>query len=328
MKKRIILLGGAGFIGHNLALKLMKTYDVFVVDSLQVNNIGEHSLKSSKNQTLYINLLNQRLDLLKQNKIPLQIVDARDYSLLTSFFNSIKPQIIIHLAAVAHAKKANKDPYSTIDHSMRTLENVLDIIRGRNIHLIYFSSSMVYGNFKKRKVTELAQCDPLGIYGTLKFSGEKLVQAYQQVFKSTYTIIRPSALYGPRCVSGRVGQVFIEKALKKENLEIEGDGNDALDFTYIDDLIQGINLVIDNPKAVNQIFNITYGNAAKIKVLADIVKSYFPKIKVSFKKRDVLMPERGTLSILKAKKELGYKPKFNLAKGIHEYILWYKSQNF
>ena len=107
-------------------------------------------MKSSKNQNLYIDLLNQRLDLLKHNKIPIQIVDARDYTLLTSFFNSIKPHIIIHLAAVAHAKKANKDPYSTIDHSMRTLENVLDIIRGKNIHLIYFSSSMVYGNFKKK----------------------------------------------------------------------------------------------------------------------------------------------------------------------------------
>ena len=128
MKKRIILLGGAGFIGHNLALQLKKNYDVFVVDSLQVNNIGEHSLKDSKNQNLYINLLNQRLDLLKLNNIPIQIVDARDYTLLTSFFNSIKPHIVIHLAAVAHAKKANKDPYSTIDHSMRTLENVLDIM--------------------------------------------------------------------------------------------------------------------------------------------------------------------------------------------------------
>ena len=66
-------------------------------------------------------------------------------------------------------------------------------------------------------------------------------------------------------------------------------------------------------------------DVAKIKVLADLVTSYFPKIKVKFKKRDVLMPERGTLSILKAKKVLGYKPEFNLAKGIHEYISWYKS---
>ena len=124
-----------------------------------------------------------------------------------------------------------------------------------------------------------------------------------------------------------LGKYLLKKHLKKQNLEIEGDGNDALDFTYIDDLIHGIELSIDNPKAINQIFNITYGNAAKIKVLADLVTSYFPRIKVSFKKRDVLMPERGTLSILKAKKELGYMPKFNLAKGIHEYISWYKSLN-
>ena len=85
-------------------------------------------LKDQNNTNLYINLLNQRLDLLKKNSIPIHIVDARDYSLLTSFVNHIKPHIVIHLMTVAHAKKANKDPYSTIDHSMRTLENILDII--------------------------------------------------------------------------------------------------------------------------------------------------------------------------------------------------------
>ena len=120
----------------------------------------------------------------------------------------------MHLAAVAHANRSNKDPFSTFDHSMRTLENALDWARGVELeHFIFFSSSMVYGNFRPPTVTEDHPLDPIGIYGALKLGGEKLVIAYNQVFGLPYTIIRPSALYGPRCVSRRVGQAFIESAL-------------------------------------------------------------------------------------------------------------------
>ena len=75
---------------------------------------------------------------------------------------------------------------------------------------------MVYGNFTSEKVNEKTVCEPLGIYGALKFSGEKMVIAYNQVFELPYTIIRPSALYGERCISRRVGQIFIENALNKK----------------------------------------------------------------------------------------------------------------
>ena len=100
---------------------------------------------------------------------------------------------------------------------MRTLENTLDACRSLKYlkRFIYLSSSMVYGNFKKKVVTEKEICDPLGIYASLKFGCEKLVEGYNQVFKMPYTIIRPSALYGERCVSGRVVQKFVEAALKR-----------------------------------------------------------------------------------------------------------------
>ena len=84
----------------------------------------------------------------------------------------------------------------------------------------------------KKKVDEDAICEPIGIYGTLKLSGELLVKAYNQVFDLPYTIIRPSALYGERCVSRRVGQIFIENAIQGNEININGDGEDKLDFTY------------------------------------------------------------------------------------------------
>ena len=99
---------------------------------------------------------------------------------------------------------------------------------------------MVYGNFNNKTVNENTECHPLGIYGALKFSGEKLVIAYNQVFDLPYTIVRPSALYGERCISRRVGQIFIENAIKSAPIAVDGDGNDKLDFTYIEDLMQGV----------------------------------------------------------------------------------------
>ncbi len=102
---------------------------------------------------------------------------------------------------------------------------------------------MVYGNFEGEAVKEDRRCEPMGIYGALKYAGEKLVIAYNQVFDLPYTIVRPSALYGERCVSRRVGQAFIENALRGKDLVINGDGTDALDFTYIGDLIQGVMLI-------------------------------------------------------------------------------------
>ena len=101
---------------------------------------------------------------------------------------------------------------------------------------------MVYGNFNTKTVDESTRCDPIGIYGNLKYSSERMIKSYSGVFDMPYTIIRPSALYGERCVSRRVGQIFIENAIQDLDIEINGDGEEKLDFTYIEDLINGIKL--------------------------------------------------------------------------------------
>lgn len=325
--KKIAITGGAGFIGHNMALKL-KSFgaDVHVIDSLQVNSLGYYTsgYTTNPNSELYISIINERLRLLREAGIELHIIDLRDYHLVSHTISRIDPETVIHLAAVSHANRSNKDPFSTFDHSMRTLENALDATRNRKSHFIYFSSSMVYGNFDGEAVKEDRVCNPMGIYGALKYGAEKLVIAYNQVFGLPYTIIRPSALYGERCVSRRVGQAFIENALVGKDLSINGDGTDGLDFTYIQDLVQGIMRCVLHPDAVGEIFNITYGGARTINQMAEIVKEHFPDIKIINNPRDGLMPERGTLSIEKAKRILGYSPEFPLEKGFVKYIEWYK----
>jgi len=323
--RRVALIGGAGFIGHNLALSLKERGAVVdVIDSLQVNNFLYFLAGSMPHRDLYLRILNERLDLLRRADIPLHSVDARDYAKLSLTLGQIKPQVIIHLAAVAHADRSNKDPYSTFDHSMRTLENALDFARDNVEHFVYFSSSMVYGHFKEPVVTEETVCEPLGIYGALKYGGEKIVIAYNQVFNLPYTIIRPSALYGPRCVSRRVSQIFIESATQGKDITVQGDGSDRVDFTYIDDLVSGIMLVLQNEQARGQILNLTYGQGRSIADVASIVKQYFPGIQVQYIPKDALMPVRGTLSVEKAQRLIGYNPMCPLEKGLPVYIEWYK----
>ncbi len=325
---RVALMGGAGFIGHNLALKLKGLgAEPHVVDGLQVNSLGYYAsgYTEKPNAEIYISLINDRLELLRKSKIDLHIIDIREYHTVTATLNHIKPDVIVHLAAVAHANRSNKDPFSTFDHSMRTLENVLDAARSRGTHTIYFSSSMVYGNFEGVAANEDRECKPMGIYGALKYGAEKLVIGYNQVFDLPYTIIRPSALYGERCVSRRVGQAFIENALSGVGLTVNGDGTDALDFTYIDDLVQGVILCITEVKARNEVFNLTFGEGRQIKEMAKIVLDSFPGLKLGHKPRDSLMPERGTLSIDKAKRLLGYYPEYPLELGFKQYVDWYKN---
>jgi len=326
--KRVLIVGGAGFIGHNLALKLKELKaDVNIIDGMTVNNL--YSLDKNINQLPYpklaIKIINERQKLLKKNGIPLIMQDAREYHKLCQTIGDIKPQIIIHLAAVSHANRSNKDPHSTFDHSLRTLENVLDNSKKNVEHFIFLSSSMVYGNFKKPQVNEDDICEPLGIYAALKYSAEKIIKAYNQTFDLPYTILRPSALYGERCISRRVGQIFIESALNDAEIKIQGDGNEKLDFTYIEDLVGGIVNVLESKNSVNETFNITYGESRSINTLLNILKKEFKNIKVSYEKRDKLMPIRGTLSTAKAIKLIGYSSKWSLENGYPRYIDWYKS---
>ena len=324
--KKILLVGGCGFIGHNLAIHLKKkNFEPIIIDSLSINNLNSINDEEIKNKHLYKSILETRIDLLKEHNIKLIIQDVREHKKVLELFSSINPDIIIHLAAVSHANKSNKDPHTTFDNSLRTLENTLDYSRKNKTHVIYLSSSMVYGNFNNKTVDESTICDPIGIYGNLKLSSERMIKSYSGVFDMPYTIIRPSALYGERCVSRRVGQIFIENAIQNLDIEINGDGDEKLDFTYIEDLINGIKLCCDNKNSINETFNITYGNAKKINELLSILKSEFKDLKVIYKNREKFMPERGTLSIENAKKKLNFKPMFSIEDGYIRYIKWYKS---
>lgn len=317
---KIALVGGAGFIGHNLALSLKSgNHEVACFDSLMVNNL----LTEQKSE--HVPFLEERLSLLQHADISLLRTDARDYDVMSRSLAHFKPDVIVHLAAVAHITVANKSPYTTFDNSLRTLENSLDIARALNCGLMYFSSSTVYGDFSQPTVDEDEPQTPTGIYGNLKMAGERMVIAYNQTYGLPATIIRPQALYGPRCVSGRVTQVFVENAFMGKTIEIHGDGTERHDFTYIADLVQGLTLALtrqDWESGMMETFNLTGECATSLTDLAKIVTDRFPT-KIVYGSKDPDKPSRGTMSCNRIWEKLGYTPEYDIERGMTEYMDWY-----
>jgi len=351
-KKTVALIGGAGFIGHNLALALAEHgARVHIVDSLAVNNLlcfvsgsarpeantglevnGKHRSMAVRPQSidalereLNLRMIHERLRLLEDAGVDVHVQDARDARGLSTLLHHMRPEIVVHLAGISNARQSDLEPGPAFEHTLTTLQNTLEAVRGIAEHFMYFSSSMVYGDFVVDPVPEDAPCHPKGVYAALKLAGEHLVRSYQQVYGLPFTIVRPSALYGERCVSRRVVQVFIENASRGKAVTISGDGSDRLDFTYVADLVDGLMLCMQHEAARNEVINLTYGESRSIAELADLLEGEIGPIRVNHQQRSQLLPKRGALSIEKARSLLGYRPKFGLDVGLPRYIAWYRT---
>ncbi len=327
---RVLLIGGAGFIGHHLALNLKKLgAQVTVYDQLSVNNIVNLSVEHREMIEVqpYSSFIQERLLLLKEAGVEILIGDGRDRHQLSQVISSSDYDVVYLLAAVSHASRANADPFYAIDHSLIPFTNAITLLSNYpDIRLVFLSSSTVYGNFNKSEVDEQDACNPFGMYAVLKHTAERLLDEVGRHTKLNYSIVRPSALYGERCISRRVSQIFLENAFNDRELVFKGNADEKLDFTYIQDVVQGLILAGFHKKAYRELFNITYGHAQPVLRLAEILKDYCPNLVLKIEPRDQATPMRGTLSNRKASELLGFKSEWDLENGYRQYIDWYVSR--
>ncbi|WP_339859753.1 NAD(P)-dependent oxidoreductase [Thalassospira alkalitolerans] len=333
---RVALVGGAGFIGHNLALELDRIgVEVMVFDNLMFNSLIENMYDSERDLVqaeLYRGFLLQRFEKMRTAKnITMWNGDARIMTDLMRAFAEFKPTKVVHLSAIASAIRARENPGLQFDLQLVTLRNVLELCREQMDaidQVMFLSSSTVYGDFEEPTVNENTRPRPKGIYANTKYMGERLLRTYCHQHGMGVTIIRPSALYGERCVSRRVSQIFIENALAGKPLRLEGGGDGRLDFTYIKDLVSGMvrGLALHEGNGYSQTFNLTYGNARTIKDLFDIVQELVPGVESVVTEREVEKPIRGTLSTERAETVLGFKAEWSLEKGYRAYAEWYISE--
>ena len=317
--KTALVTGGLGFIGSNLVKILLKRKIVsrcIILDSF----------------TGFINPLKDNFSDLRKYRfkekknIIIERGDAKDFRLIYKILNLYKPRLIFHTAAIPLSKIENLNANESKMGSVDTTTNILECInffQNKKKYIInrfvYFSSSMVYGDFKKNKVSELDKLSPKEIYGSMKLAGEIVTRGLGKYYNIPFTIVRPSAVYGPTDMNNRVSQIFIEKAQKGQTIKIQGK-NEKLDFTFVEDLANGCILAATKKNGKNETFNITYGKAETLFKFVKILSKHFKKLKYKIDKRDSFRPKRGTLSINKAKKLLNYKPVYNLERGIKKYL--------
>ena len=318
--KTALITGGLGFIGTHIAIDLLKNKKV--KKCILLDNFGGYINPTRKS---FYDYRKKRLDLIK-NKI-IERCDTNNFKSVLEIVKKYQPDIVFHTAALPLAKLENLNTDEAKLGSVDSTVNLLDSITlVQNIkknyrckRFIYISSSMVYGDFKTNKVNETSPVNPKEAYGTMKLAGEIITKGISKLNNIPYTIIRPSAVYGPTDMSRRVSQIFIENAFEDKLIEIEGK-NEKLDFTFIEDLAKGCVLAGIKKQGINQIFNITYGKGQSLYSYVLNLKKLIPNLNYKIKPRDETKPSRGTLSIAKAKKLLGFKPKFSLKKGIKKYF--------
>ena len=233
-----------------------------------------------------------------------------------------QPDVVIHLASFPRQKVVLENPSIASEVMSTGLINLLEASKGIADKFVYISSSMVYGDFKDR-VPETQECQPRGQYAIMKYMGEKLVEDYKKYFD--YTIIRPSAVYGPRDVEDRVLSKFVLNALRGNTIEVRG-ANEILDFTFVTDTAQGIALA--STKTCNHdIYNITrcQDNPVTLKQAAEQVVELLGQGDIDLVDRDENFPSRGRLDITRAQQDLDYNPEVDFAEGCQLYVDWMKS---
>jgi len=319
--KNILVTGGAGFIGAFICRELLKRgYQPIVYDAF-IQYISPF-------ESYYQKYLEYRFKGVKQ-KVIFERGDTRDKGDIRKVILEYRPRIIIHLAALPIADISFTHTEETISSILNGTINILDTARDVDFveRFVYTSSSMVYGDFVEVPAPEDHPKAPKDIYGGTKLAGEILTESYGRRYKIKYTIIRPSAVYGPTDINRRVSQIFLENAFKGEKLILHGGGKNSMDFTYIEDVAEGFVLASLSAKGENQVFNITRGEGRSLNEFADILRRYYPALKIERKAMEVYRPKRGALSIKKARDLLGYNPKVSLEEGIKKYVQFIKEMN-
>lgn len=304
----ILVTGGLGFIGHRVVA--------------QLENAG-HNLLVLDNMTDYKVIPHRELSILhdERKKLIKSLVyywDVRSPS-LDIILEKFKPEIIIHLASCPRQAVFNSNPILSSSIMSEGIINLCELSKQHNVKkVVYISSSMVYGNFVDL-TNEDTPCNPIGQYGIMKLAGELLVKDYHNRGYFDYTILRPSAVYGPNDVTDRVIPKFFKAALKDETLYVPSL-TECLDFTYVDDVVQGIVAASISNNANNKTYNITRGSSKTLYEAAKRITELVGKgrVEVNTEKMNGY-PSRGSLNCIRAKNDFSFYPTVNLEQGLKRY---------
>ena len=314
----ILITGSAGFIGYHVSKKLLnKNYKIIGLDN--INNYYD------------INLKKKRLINLKKNKkFFFNKIDLCNYIKLNNLIKKNKIKIIIHLAAQAGVRNSIKNPKNYFKSNLEGFFNILEVSRNNQIkHLIFASTSSVYGENNKFPLNENDKTDhPLSFYAATKKSNEVMAHSYSHIYKLPCTGVRFFTVYGPFGRPDMALYKFTNNIIKNKLIDLFNNGNHQRDFTYIDDVVDGVVSLIKKVPKKNtpyEIFNIGNGKSKKLIDYLKYIEKYLLKNakirRLPLQKGDIIKTHS---NIKKLKNFTNYEPKTDIDLGIGKFIEWFK----
>ncbi|WP_243354928.1 NAD-dependent epimerase [Bacillus litorisediminis] len=324
--KTILITGCAGFIGYHLAQRLLLE-DYFIIGIDQMNNYYDVRLKE------------ERLNRLREHDHFLfERMSIEDREAMEKVFSKTKIDIVVHLAAQAGVRYSLENPHAYIDSNVVGFMNILECCRQHEIdHLLFASSSSVYGANKKIPFSTEDRVDhPVSLYAATKRANELMAHTYSHLYNLPTTGLRFFTVYGPLGRPDMSYFKFTKAILNGEPIQIYNYGNMKRDFTYIDDIVEGIIRLLDKKPipiqssalvshAPYKIYNI--GNHQPVELLK-FISVIEEKIGIRAKK-EFLPMQAGDVSVTYADVEdlmndVGFKPKTSIEEGIGKFIDWYR----
>ena len=313
--KKIFITGGARFIANALIKKLVEANEITVYDNFHRDTISGSGYADHKNVRIIKG-------------------DVLDYPLLEKSMQAM--DLVVHAAGIAGINTVIRDPVHTMRVNMLGTANALEAARMNKItdRFIDFSTSEVFGSMAyKSTETDLAISGSAGearwTYAVSKLAGEHLAHAYFHQYKLPVVTVRPFNVYGPGQTGEGAIQVFIQKALKNEEIWINGDGNQIRAWCYVDDFVDCLFLALEDTKAIGQSFNI--GNARAITTILGLAEAVCRVLKsdskIVFKPPLSADIELRIPSVEKALQLLGFKAKVDLEEGIRNTAAWFAKTN-
>ncbi len=304
--KRIFITGGAGFIGSTLAGQLLDENQVVLYDTLERNSLKNRSFRNHKNLTLIRG-------------------DVLDAPSLAAAVQAARPTHVIHCAAIAGIDTVIKSPVRTMNVNLVGTANLFSALARQPglERVVFFSTSEVFGqqSFMSQE-RDSAVIGAVGegrwTYAVSKLCGEHLALAYCKEFGLPVVVLRPFNVYGPGQVGEGALSTFVQRAIRGQEIMIHGDGTQIRAWCYVDDMVRGIMIGLEDPRAVGESFNI--GNQHAILTIYGLANTVIRVLDstspVRFTRKDYADVELRVPNVAKARDMLGFEAEVDLEEGI------------
>ncbi|MDG5814261.1 NAD-dependent epimerase/dehydratase family protein [Chitinispirillales bacterium ANBcel5] len=309
----ILVTGAAGFIGFHVTQELLnRGKEIVAIDS--VNSYYEPTLKENR-----LKILNDN------NNFNFHRFDLCDFDKLKAVFDKYKPKIVCHLAAQAGVRYSLSHPFAYQKSNNEAFLNIIELSKNSNVeNFVYASSSSVYGSNTNLPFSENDRVDnPISLYAATKRSNELVAHCYSHLFNLNCSGLRFFTVYGPWGRPDMALFIFTKAIINNQPIDVYNNGKMKRNFTYIDDIVDGILRVLETPKEY-ELYNIGNNRAEDLLHFISVLEQKLGK-KATYNFLPMQPGDvRATVADIEKIRALGFEPKTNIEQGIENFVKWYR----